>query len=76
MSPINAFSIEDLYKPEFLESSQENISYWQEPNPHEAMGEQVATSPTKKKKPTRNCQKRTIQSNDAPWQIAWTTKEE
>ncbi|GJX33890.1 glutathione S-transferase T3-like protein [Tanacetum coccineum] len=35
MSPINAFLIEDLYTPEFSESLQENIGYWQEPNPHE-----------------------------------------
>ncbi|GJS19710.1 hypothetical protein Tco_0448342 [Tanacetum coccineum] len=40
------------------------------------MGEQVTTSPTKKKKPTRNRQKRTIQTDDAPRQIAWTTEEE
>ncbi|GJY67194.1 hypothetical protein Tco_0469432 [Tanacetum coccineum] len=76
MSPANAFPVEDLYTPEFSESLQENTGYWQEPNPHEAMGEQVATSPTKKKKPTRNRQKRTIQSYDAPRQITWTTKEE
>ncbi|GJY02432.1 ALP1-like protein [Tanacetum coccineum] len=76
MSPINAFLIEDLYTPGFLESLQENTGYWQKPNPHEYPVEQVATSPTKKKKPTRNRQKRTIQSNDAPRQIAWTTEEE
>ncbi|GKB09102.1 hypothetical protein Tco_0837414 [Tanacetum coccineum] len=76
MSPINAFLVEDLYTPEFLESLQENTGYWQEPNPHEYPVEQVATSPTKKKKSTRNRQKRTIQSDDAPRQIAWTTEEE
>nr|GEZ34469.1 hypothetical protein [Tanacetum cinerariifolium] len=37
---------------------------------------QVATSPLKTKKPTRACQKRMIQRDDAPRQIAWTTKEE
>nr|GEX66808.1 hypothetical protein [Tanacetum cinerariifolium] len=49
-SSINAFLIEELYTPEFLKSLQENIAYWQEPNPYEAAGERVATSPTKKKK--------------------------
>nr|GEU71027.1 protein ALP1-like [Tanacetum cinerariifolium] len=76
MSPINAFSIEDLYTSKFSEPLQENTGYWQEPYPHETMGEQVATSLTKKKKPTRNRQKRTIQTDDVPWQIAWTTEEE
>nr|GEW80607.1 hypothetical protein [Tanacetum cinerariifolium] len=76
-SLINAFSIEELYTPEFSESLQENTDYWQEHNPYEAIGEQVATSPTKKKnKTTRNCQKRTIQTDDAPRQIAWTSEEE
>ncbi|GJZ27790.1 hypothetical protein Tco_0572437 [Tanacetum coccineum] len=75
-SPINAFPIKELYTPEFLESLHENTSYWQEPNPYEAMGEQVATSPTKKKKATRNGQKRSTQTDDAPRQIAWTTEEE
>ncbi|GJW45199.1 hypothetical protein Tco_0073998 [Tanacetum coccineum] len=43
---------------------------------NEATGEQVATSPTKKKKATRNRQKRLIQTDDAPRQIAWTIEEE
>ncbi|GJX93356.1 hypothetical protein Tco_0347942 [Tanacetum coccineum] len=38
--------------------------------------EWVTTSPTKKKKATRNRQKRTIQSVDAPRQTSWTTEEE
>ncbi|GKE48364.1 hypothetical protein Tco_1479622 [Tanacetum coccineum] len=76
MSLINAFLVEDLYTPEFSESLQENTCYWQEPNPQESPVEQVATSPTQNKKPTRNRQKRLIQSDDAPRQIAWTTKEE
>nr|GEW93502.1 hypothetical protein [Tanacetum cinerariifolium] len=76
MSPINAFSVEDLYTPEFLESLQGNTGYWQEPNPQEYLVEQVATLSTKKKKPTHTRQKRTIQSDDAPRQTAWTTKEE
>ncbi|GJT03774.1 hypothetical protein Tco_0838236 [Tanacetum coccineum] len=42
MSPLNAFPIEDLYTPEFLESLQGNTGYWQESNPHETMGEQIA----------------------------------
>ncbi|GKB60043.1 hypothetical protein Tco_0916229 [Tanacetum coccineum] len=66
MSPINAFPIEELYSPQFLDSFQDNTGYWKEPNPHESPVEQVATSPTKKKKATRNRQKRTIQSDDAP----------
>nr|GEX02319.1 hypothetical protein [Tanacetum cinerariifolium] len=36
-SPINAFSIEELYTTEFSESLQENTGYWQQPNPYEAM---------------------------------------
>ncbi|GKE13044.1 hypothetical protein Tco_1416595 [Tanacetum coccineum] len=71
-SPINAFSLEELYTPDFSE----NTAYWQKPNPCEATGEQVATSPTKKKKATRNRQKRFTQTDDAPRQIAWTTEEE
>ncbi|GJT09857.1 hypothetical protein Tco_0856899 [Tanacetum coccineum] len=43
---------------------------------NEETGEQVATSPTKKKKATRNRQKRLTQTDDAPRQIAWTTEEE
>ncbi|GKD34787.1 hypothetical protein Tco_1250296 [Tanacetum coccineum] len=74
--PINAFPIEELYTPEFSESLQENTGYWQEPNTYEGVGEQVTTSPTKKKKATRNRQKRPIQTDDAPRQIAWTTKKE
>ncbi|GJX52548.1 hypothetical protein Tco_0280917 [Tanacetum coccineum] len=73
---INAFPIEELYTPEFSESLQENTAYWQEPNPYEAAGERVATSPTKKKKATRNRQKRAIQADDVPRQTAWTTEEE
>ncbi|GJZ83188.1 hypothetical protein Tco_0648361 [Tanacetum coccineum] len=76
MSPINAFSVEELYTPEFSNSFQENTGYWQELNPHESPVEQVATSPPKKKKPSRARQKRTIQSDDAPQQIAWTTEKE
>ncbi|GJX35217.1 reverse transcriptase domain-containing protein [Tanacetum coccineum] len=56
-SPINAFSIEELYTPEFSESLQENTAYWHQPNAYEAVGDQVATSQTKKKKATRNRQK-------------------
>nr|GEU54263.1 hypothetical protein [Tanacetum cinerariifolium] len=45
-------------------------------NPILTTAEQFATSPTKKKKPPRNRQKRTIQSDDAPRQTAWTIKKE
>ncbi|GJS28076.1 hypothetical protein Tco_0488696 [Tanacetum coccineum] len=57
LSPINAFPIGDLYSPQFSDSFQDNTGYWQEPNPHESSVKQVATSPTKKKKATRNRQK-------------------
>ncbi|GJW49526.1 hypothetical protein Tco_0090877 [Tanacetum coccineum] len=70
-SPINAFPIEELYTPEFSESLQENTGYWQQPGPYEAT---TQTSPTKKKKATRNRQKR--QNDDVPRQVAWTTEEE
>ncbi|GJS58102.1 hypothetical protein Tco_0652886 [Tanacetum coccineum] len=56
-SPINAFPIEELYTPEFLESLQENTAYWHQPNAYEAVGDQVVTSPMKKKKAARNRQK-------------------
>ncbi|GKB14818.1 hypothetical protein Tco_0848741 [Tanacetum coccineum] len=52
MSPINAFPVEELYSPQFLDSFQDNTGYWKEPNPHESLVEQVATSPMKKKKVT------------------------
>ncbi|GJW18715.1 hypothetical protein Tco_0026151 [Tanacetum coccineum] len=76
LSPINAFLVEELYTPEFLNSLQDNTGYWQAPNPHESLVEQVAASPTKKKKATHNRQKRMIESNDVPRQTPWTTEEE
>ncbi|GJX74382.1 hypothetical protein Tco_0312977 [Tanacetum coccineum] len=48
----------------------------QQPNPDDSPVEQVATSPTKKKKATRNRQKRVTQTEPAPRQTAWTTEEE
>nr|GEY24823.1 putative ribonuclease H-like domain-containing protein [Tanacetum cinerariifolium] len=45
-------------------------------SPHESPVEQVATSPTKTKNLTRARQKKTIQSDDVPWQIVRTTEEE
>ncbi|GJX57387.1 putative reverse transcriptase domain-containing protein [Tanacetum coccineum] len=75
-SPINAFSLEDLYTPDFSDPSQDNAGYWQPPNLYEASAEQVATSPTKKKKGTHNRQKRMVQSDDAPRQTPWTMQEE
>ncbi|GKE32482.1 hypothetical protein Tco_1451804 [Tanacetum coccineum] len=74
--PINAFPLEELYTPDFSESLQENTGFWQAPNPYEVSVEQVATSPTKKKKATHNRKKKTIQSDDAPRQTPWTTEEE
>ncbi|GKC66162.1 glutathione S-transferase T3-like protein [Tanacetum coccineum] len=77
MSPINAFPIGELYSPQFLDSFQDNTGYWHETNPYESPVDQVASSPTKnKKKPSRNRQKRMIQSDDAPRQTPWTTEEE
>ncbi|GKB88125.1 hypothetical protein Tco_0960397 [Tanacetum coccineum] len=76
LSPINVFLLEDLYTPDFSDPSQDNTGYWQPPNPYEASDEQVATSPTKKKKATRNRQKRMVQSDDAPRQTPWTMHEE
>ncbi|GJX15683.1 glutathione S-transferase T3-like protein [Tanacetum coccineum] len=58
LSPINAFSLGDLYTPQLSDSFQENTGYWQQPNLDDSTVEQVATSPTKKKKATRNRQKR------------------
>ncbi|GJZ22472.1 glutathione S-transferase T3-like protein [Tanacetum coccineum] len=76
LSPINAFSLGDLYTPQFSDSFQENTGYWQQPNPDDSPVEQVAISPTKKKKATRNRQKRVNQTEPAPRQTAWTTEEE
>ncbi|GJZ52958.1 hypothetical protein Tco_0607843 [Tanacetum coccineum] len=70
-SPINVFLIEELFTPEFSESLQENTGYWQQPGPYE---ETTQTSPTKKKKATRNHQKR--QNDNVPRQVTWTTEEE
>ncbi|GJU88525.1 hypothetical protein Tco_1300948 [Tanacetum coccineum] len=75
-SPINAFPLEELYTPDFSESLQENTGFWQALNPYKVSVEQVVTSPTKKKKATRNRQKKTSQSDDAPRQTPWTTEEE
>ncbi|GKA68000.1 hypothetical protein Tco_0767917 [Tanacetum coccineum] len=36
LSLINAFSVEELYTPEFSDSLQDNTGYWQAPNPHES----------------------------------------
>ncbi|GJS00514.1 glutathione S-transferase T3-like protein [Tanacetum coccineum] len=75
MSPIHAFSIEDMYMPEFLDYFQENTGSFQEPVREESPVE-VATSPPKTKKPTKGCQKRMIQSDYVPRQTAWTHEEE
>ncbi|GJV04982.1 hypothetical protein Tco_1338551 [Tanacetum coccineum] len=53
-----------------------NTGYWQQPNPDDSPVEQVATSPTKKKKATRNRQKRVNQIEPAPRQNTWTTEKE
>ncbi|GJY77175.1 hypothetical protein Tco_0482291 [Tanacetum coccineum] len=75
MSLIHAFPIEDMYTHEFSDSFQQNISSFQE-TAREDSPVEVVTSPPKTKKPTRGRQKRTIQSDDAPRQIAWTNEEE
>ncbi|GJT32027.1 cytosolic ascorbate peroxidase [Tanacetum coccineum] len=66
----------DLYTPQFSDSFQENTGYWQQPNIDDSPVEQVATSPTKKKKATCNRQKRVNQTEPAPRQTAWTTEKE
>ncbi|GKB68449.1 hypothetical protein Tco_0929861 [Tanacetum coccineum] len=48
----------------------------QQPSDDSIRVKQVATSPTKKKKATRNRQKLVTQTEPAPRQTAWTTKEE
>ncbi|GKA24220.1 hypothetical protein Tco_0710253 [Tanacetum coccineum] len=53
-----------------------NTGYWQQPNPDDSPVEQVATSPTKKKKANRNRKKRLNQTEHAPRQTTWTTEEE
>ncbi|GKA16102.1 hypothetical protein Tco_0695849 [Tanacetum coccineum] len=68
-SPINAFSLKELYTPDFSESLQENTSFWQAPNPYEVPVEQVATSPTNKKKATHNCKKRQFKAMMHPGRL-------
>ncbi|GJV26523.1 hypothetical protein Tco_1379218 [Tanacetum coccineum] len=75
MSPTHAFPIEDMYTPEFSNSFQQNTGSFQE-TAHEDSPVEVVTSLPKTKKPTRGRQKRMIQSDDAPRQIAWTHEEE
>nr|GEW08363.1 transposon Ty3-G Gag-Pol polyprotein [Tanacetum cinerariifolium] len=55
-SPINAFSIEELYTLEYSKSLQENTGYLQQPGPYEATTQTSRTK--KKKKATRNRQMR------------------
>ncbi|GKE26896.1 glutathione S-transferase T3-like protein [Tanacetum coccineum] len=76
MSSINAFPFEEMYTPEFLDSFQQNTGTFQEPAREDSPVEAVATSSPKTKKPTRARQKRTIQSDNAPRQTAWTHEEE
>ncbi|GKF58117.1 hypothetical protein Tco_0171654, partial [Tanacetum coccineum] len=76
LSQINVFSLGDLYTPQLSNSFQKNTGYWQQPNPDDSPVEQVATSPTKKKKATRNRQKRVNQIEPAPRQNTWTTEKE
>nr|GEX59520.1 hypothetical protein [Tanacetum cinerariifolium] len=75
MSPIHAFPIEDICTHEFSDSFQQNTGSFQETTREDSPVE-VVTSPRKTKKTIRGRQKRTIQSDDAPRQIAWTNAEE
>nr|GEY31440.1 hypothetical protein [Tanacetum cinerariifolium] len=70
MPLIHAFSFEEMYTPEFSDSFQQNTGSFQELAREDSPVEVVVTSPSKTKKPTRARQKRTIQSDDAPQQIA------
>ncbi|GJU76546.1 ALP1-like protein [Tanacetum coccineum] len=69
MSPIHTFPVEDTYTPEFLDSFQSTV---REDTPVEV----AAPPPNMKSKPTRGRQNRTVQSEDAPRQVAWTNAEE
>ncbi|GJV90970.1 hypothetical protein Tco_1538783 [Tanacetum coccineum] len=78
MSPIHAFPIEDMYSPGFSNSFQQNTGSFQE-TAHEDSPVEFAAPPPKSKskpKPTRGRQKRMVQNEEAPRQIAWTTEEE
>ncbi|GKC04222.1 hypothetical protein Tco_0995832 [Tanacetum coccineum] len=74
MSLIHAFSIEDMYSHEFSNSFQ-HTSFFQEIARKDSPVKVAAPPPKSKSKPTRGHQKRTIQNEDAPWQIAWTNEE-
>ncbi|GKC70017.1 glutathione S-transferase T3-like protein [Tanacetum coccineum] len=76
MSSIHAFSFEEMYSPEFSNTFQQNISSFQEPAREDSPVEAITTSPPTTKNSTRGRQKRTIQSDDATRQTAWTHEEE
>ncbi|GKA35233.1 reverse transcriptase domain-containing protein [Tanacetum coccineum] len=76
MSPIHAFPIKDMYTPEFSDSFQQNIGSIKEIAREDYPVEVASLPPKTKSKPTRGCQKRTIQSDDAPQHIAWINAEE
>ncbi|GJR25555.1 hypothetical protein Tco_1101787 [Tanacetum coccineum] len=74
MSLIHAFSIEDMYSHEFSNSFQ-HTSFFQKIARKDSPVEVAVLPPKSKSKPTRRRQKRTIQNENAPWQIAWTNEE-
>ncbi|GJT59112.1 putative reverse transcriptase domain-containing protein [Tanacetum coccineum] len=67
---------QEMYSPEFSNTFQQNIGSFQEPAREDSPVEAVTTSLPKTKKLTRGRQKRTIQSDDATRQTAWTHEEE
>ncbi|GKB67805.1 U1 small nuclear ribonucleoprotein C-like protein [Tanacetum coccineum] len=69
------FPIKDMYSPEVSDSFQYTGSF-QETAREGSSLEVAAPSPKSKSKPTRGHQKRTVQTEDAPRQIAWTNEEE
>nr|GEV03955.1 hypothetical protein [Tanacetum cinerariifolium] len=76
MSLIHGFPFEELYTHDFSDSFQQTTGPREELPREDSFVEAVATSPLKTKKPTRERQNRTIQSDDAPRQSVWTHEEE
>ncbi|GKD43798.1 hypothetical protein Tco_1268443 [Tanacetum coccineum] len=76
MSLIHAFPIEDMYSAKFSDSFQQNTDSFQETAREDSPIEVATPPPKSKSKPTRGRQKRMVQNEDAPRQIAWTNKEE
>nr|GEY40208.1 hypothetical protein [Tanacetum cinerariifolium] len=74
MSLIHAFPIDDMYTPEFSYSFQQNNGSFQETAREDSPVEVATLPPKTKSKPTRGCQRKTIQCDDAPDKLHGQTR--